>query len=164
MPPQLLAEAPDAAREIAALTVNRKGRSDDHDFIFSSWLSSMRDAACGSMMPQVGGRVSREVFEEGQRQRIARLLADPTTKVMCRSFVDDLSISAGWAIARGDCLHYVFVKTAWRRKGISRLLVNGLLPNGAARFSCRTSAGNSFVVPHLGGATFDPYAIDPRKA
>lgn len=163
MPPQILVDAPDAAREVAALTVNRKGRSDDHDFIFSSWLSSMRESACGNMQPLVGGRVSREVFEAGQRQRIARLLADPTTKVLCRSFIADLSISAGWAIARGDCLHYVFVKNAWRRKGISRMLVAGLLPDGAARFSCRTSAGNSFVVPGLPGAMFDPYAIDPRK-
>lgn len=151
---------PEPLSATAAKIVYRDGRAADVPLLFSSWLGSMKDSMVESKgrIPDISIRVTSPVFHAGQHARIDALIADADTRIRCAALFEDLDTVLGWSIARGDCLHYVFVKDAWRRQGIGRALI----PAEVKRFSTRTRSGDSFIVPLLAGAIYDPFAIDPR--
>ena len=150
--------------ESLPVLVSRKFRSSDLPYVVSSWLHSMRP----SMVEESEGapklphevRVRKFIYDRGQRRRIGRLLDDPKTRLLCSVAVEDMDTIVGWAAARGDCLHYVFVRPAFRRNGISRDLLRSLFPAGMRRYSTRTAKGDSFVASRHPDAVFDPFAID----
>ena len=160
---------PDASTdtpEISSATVHRSARAADHALIYSTWLSSMKESMVETRgrSPDAAVRVAPDVFYAGQHRRIERLLSDPATRILLCALVADLDVALGWAIARGDCLHYVFVKPAWRRRGIARGLVQTLANGRFNRYSVHTRPGDSFVVPMMPGAVYDPFAVDTESA
>jgi hypothetical protein len=167
------------ASSTSPVVILRRGRRADHDLIIASWLRSMRssfvqlDRDGNRVDPLI--RVKSPVFfgnsdpsmgplYTGQQLRIKRLISDPETRVECVAATDDMDVVLSWAIARGDCLHYVYVKEPFRRQGHSKMLIRSLLPNGMRRFSVHTRSGDSFIVSRHPNAVYDPFAIDPRDA
>lgn len=146
--------------------VTRKFRSGDRAYVQASWMHSLRGAfvedATHSLPPEV--RMKKHVFDYGQGRRIDALLADPTTRVILQVATEDMDTIVAWAAARGDCLHFVFVRPAFRRQGLSKHMIRTLFPNGLRKFSVHTRHGDSFIVSRNPDAVYDPFAIDPRQA
>lgn len=153
-----------ASTTTTPLYVTRRFRSGDRDLLFSTWMNTLKATVLEPPGRNIDPVVkqSPSVFFSGQQRRIEQLLADAQTRIACVALTDDLDVVLGWAAARGDCLHYVFVKDGWRRRGIAKQLIAEVLPDGFRRFSVRTPSGDSFIVVRHRGLIFDPYALDPR--
>lgn len=125
----------------------RHDDTGDYEFILNSWLQSYRDGATGS---QLARRMSADRYfsDEGFKGGIIRALTSGTVTVACDT--DDPETIYGWACHDGDVLHYVYVRSAWRRKGLGRTLAE--TPKWA---SCWTEAFTRLGVP----ARFNPYLM-----
>lgn len=105
----------------------RQARESDRRFVVNSWFQSYRPHA---------GDVGFDVYSKGHRAHIEDLfLACPPPAVAVAA--EDPDTILGWSLSRGDHLHYVYVKQAFRRLGIGSLLV----PTGMKWYTFRTPAG-----------------------
>lgn len=126
----------------------RVATPDDMRFVCASWFESYwknyaRDA---------GVEYSR--YRPGQDGLIKDILKTATVNVVYYTPVPDEIL--GYCVVEGDCLHYVYVKSVYRRQGIAK----GLLAGRVARYSHKTR-GVRWVAASL-GLVFDPYTLTRR--
>lgn len=110
--------------------VIRPGRASDAHLIVDSWTQSH-----GRRAARPAER--REHYESGQREAIAALLEDSRTVVA----VDPANGDAVYGYAVGEpgeepLLHWVWVRSAFRRSGIGRALVRSLLGDSPGEVTC----------------------------
>ena len=145
--------------------LTRKFRSSDRAYVQSSWMHSLRGAFVENeshkLPPEV--RVQKHIFDYGQGRRIDALLADPATRIILQVATEDMDTIIAWAASRNDCLHFVFVRPAFRRQGIGKQMIRTLFPNGLRKYAVHTRDGDSFIVSRNPDAVYDPFAIDPRQ-
>lgn len=124
----------------------RPATAEDLIFIRSSWKTDFWKVHARKSM-------SHKVYAQGQSARIARLLLRSTALVAYFPQVPDEVL--GWAVFEGDVLHYVYVKSSYRRVGIA----SGLAGDRARWYSHPTNeAGRCFM--RSIGAQFNPYAAE----
>lgn len=144
-------------------TLIRPAGRDDVHFILSSWLKSFDRYAfafpsmahcdckhCGrrnAHTPREQPRrpVPKEAYYEGQEALAKHILADSTTQVLVAVNPDDLDQIFGWACATKQSppvLHYVYVKSFAREKGIATALLKdlGITKERKATYTHRTYA------------------------
>lgn len=123
----------------------------DLPFIFSTWLKSYRRS------PAVQG-VPDKAYYAGEHALINRLILRPNTRVLVATPSDAPDIILGYAVLElpsapqgATCVHYVYVKQAFRQMGIASQLLRDL-PQGSA-YSHYTKACQWLFK----GDTFNPY-------
>lgn len=91
----------------------------DLSFIFSGWLRSYHES-------EVARHVPNDVyFSSGGHHGIVRRLLDEVGAVVACSASDPTELY-GFACGAPGVLHYVYVKAAFRRLGVAKLLLGAL--------------------------------------
>lgn len=93
----------------------RKATPEDLKIVRHSWFESYRR---GGKAPSV----RFDFYDHGQNFIIKRALERGVTTVAYAQVAEDEV--CGWANQEGDCLHYVYVKQAYRRLGIASELAS----------------------------------------
>ncbi len=88
----------------------------DMRFIHSSWHTAF-------WKTHARKHVLKEVYDAGMDKRIDRLLF--RSHVLVAFFPEVPDEVLGWSAIEGDALHYIYVKAAYRRRGIATGLVEG---------------------------------------
>jgi GNAT superfamily N-acetyltransferase len=127
----------------------RYANADDRRFVKDSWFESYRR---GGFAPEVGF----DLFSEGQRKLIDYLLdlekGDCTVLVAYPTNTPDEIL--GWLCFELDVLHYVYVKSAYRKMGCAA----GLMERAHGHFkfySHQTRAGVQLAKKY--GFRYNPY-------
>ena len=105
----------------------RIANPEDVNFIFSSWLRNYRASEMTRPM-------SNEVFYAEQHRLIEALILKSKVVIACNN--NDPSQMYGW-ICAGETdgiftLHYIYVKHAFRRMGIAKMLIEACGHTGAS--------------------------------
>jgi GNAT superfamily N-acetyltransferase len=87
----------------------------DEAFLYATWLKSYRNSVRGCPTP---------IFNIGCRMRINKLLARPTTNVVVACHPDTPEMVFGYMVCEGNALHYLYVKSQYRKQGIARALLD----------------------------------------
>lgn len=83
---------------------------------------------------------------------LERLLRTEGLTVTVACLKDDTDVVLGYAVSTGGCLHYIFVKKAWRKIGLGK----SLLPKDLKSVSHLTEVGRSLLRKHP-SVYFDPF-------
>jgi hypothetical protein len=99
----------------------REGTPNDHTFIFATMLRGVYYGC-----PQLN-LIPKDTFMANYHKIVETLLSLPTTKIKVACLPDDPECVVGYALGdeRG-VVHFIFVKTAWRKLGIAGLLFKSL--------------------------------------
>lgn len=122
----------------------RTATASDLRFIHSSWHTSY-------WKTHARKHLEREVYAPEMDAHIDRVLKDATVLVAFFEAVPDEIL--GYSIARGDTLHWVYVKGVYRRNGIG----SGLVPaEGVAYYSHATDGAGKKFADNI-GLKFNPF-------
>lgn len=97
--------------------IYRGPRQGDVAYISKAWKESLRS----EMMFEYGNLDPMPFYKEMDR-RVPRLLSRSTVVVACNPADEDHIL--GWIAAEGQVVHYVFVRRAWRSKGLAQRLLD----------------------------------------
>lgn len=140
--------------------VVRPAETDDLGYVRKTWL---QEHAQGSgWIDAVGG--GTVYFRQHQRARDAALERGAVS-IACRP--DVRSGICGFAVTEEATVHFLYVKTRWRRLGVARLLLAPLLGREGVVCTHETATSHArerdtyfrapALVPWPAGWTFDPY-------
>ena len=94
----------------------REATDDDMRLVHSSWHTAY-------WKTHAHKHILKDNYDEGMDRRIDRLLF--RSHVLVAYFPEVPDEVLGWSAVEGDALHYVYVKAAYRRRGIATGLVEG---------------------------------------
>lgn len=89
----------------------------DLNYIHDSWRASYEGSGYSKTMPKWFYRVI-------QTAKITAMLNRSTVKVA--TLPDDTDLIVAWSVTEGDAIHYVYVREAFRAKGIAKWLLGDL--------------------------------------
>lgn len=143
-----------AALATAPLFALRAGVATDHGKVFESWLHSTEKTAWAHAL--------RGSSPDARRALVAALLARPTAQLVVACAPADPNTILGWAVVEPPTVvHFVWVRSYLREKGIARALVFDRLAE-PLRYSTRTVGWARWSSRHAGWS-FDPAsAMVPR--
>ncbi len=146
----LLLSEPDAPRKAnSSDCVIRHGSHIDFGYIHKTWLRVWR-----SHFPR---DVNDALFSEYHRHIFNRILAN--SKVYIATIEEDESMVLGYLVARKDVLHWVWVRSAFRRMGIANALMDAYLREaGKPRYASHWTQSGEHFVKKL-GLKFNPFLI-----
>lgn len=135
------------------LVATRSGNDHDVPFIHSTWLKSLRYG--NDWFKQI----DQKAYFREYNKVIDRILAKPTTLIKIAHLADDPEIILGYAIfepgvSRETILHWVYVKQAWRRIGIARLLI----PDNVGTITHLTKMGH-MLKHNSTNVAFNPFQL-----
>lgn len=148
----------------ASQVLLRPAAAVEAPFIFRNWLDSY--------FPEQRARLKKTVYYEGQHALIERLLKRSRALVACNTHDPDqlygfaVGELFGAPFPNVFALHYVYVKQAFRERGIGSRLVRELRGNAEMTFhsheiergSGEAVAAWSAFRASLGGSNFNPYS------
>lgn len=105
-------------RETRELIRFRYYRDSDENFVYSTWLNALY---FGNLW---FGQIPEKIFNYNYRQFIKKILS--TDGVLCCIVClrEDEDVILGYSVSNGnDILHWIYIKEAWRKKGIAKLLI-----------------------------------------
>jgi hypothetical protein len=100
----------------------RNGKAEDLHLVLDSWVKTYAQSPYARAMGRVGSK--KTLFFQRTEARVRALLQACPVKVACDEVDEDVVI--GWACGNPPYLHYVFVKSDFRKKGIAKDLVRSL--------------------------------------
>lgn len=118
----------------------RAVNNEDIPFVLSSWLKSYRYS-------QAARNVVNDIYfseQVGQKARILEMLSDCRTLVACDEEEGDCIY--GWICAESiegsvpPVVHYVYVKSSYRRRGLARALLKAAGVGGAPFWATHETA------------------------
>lgn len=130
----------------------RTAEPGDTNFIFNSWLRSYE---------KVMKSVPKQMYRRGQMDLMKQLVGRSTVYVACDE--KDLSQIYGYLIAEKlvdiDILHYIYVKSPFRRFGIGRVLYDVIDRNAA--YPCIASHKTLYFdyLKEKWNLSFNPYIL-----
>lgn len=95
-------------------------------------------------------QMKQDTFFKVYGEHVGNLLANSTVLVAC--LAEDPDVILGYAIVDEPALHYIFVKEAWRGKGIATMLVQNLTLDVVTHL---TTVGNTVRIKKL--LEFNPF-------
>lgn len=119
---------PEKKKDLGANPIRiRKATETDVNFIFSSWLKSIRNSGYSYGVPNA-------VFFSEHHKVIERLLKTCTVNIACsESDVSDIYGYICSEVVDGlTVIHFVYVKHTYRRLGIGNMLLNSIEHNSKA--------------------------------
>jgi hypothetical protein len=140
----------DSERVIAKedLVLVRPGTQADESFIFATWLQGLRH---GNELYKL---IEADTYYRQYHRVIESILNAPGVKVSVACLKESPDVILGYAVHRGDALHWVHVKKAWRGIGIAK----SLAPPNLKTVTHVNRLGVSYVNNHP-GLVFNPFAI-----
>lgn len=99
--------------------VVRKATEADMNFVYSTWLKGVYH---GSDLLK---NVKRAVYFENYPKYIAAVLARPTVEVKVAALAEDKDVILGYAVVQPGVVHWVYVKSAWRKQNVAKTLLAG---------------------------------------
>jgi hypothetical protein len=130
------------------LVTIRPSRPEDKNFILATWLRGLYYG--DSWFSQI----PKDAFMAHYHTFLEALLNRPGVQVMVCCLKDDDDVILGYSVLGLDSLHWVFVKSAWRKIGIGRSLV----PTNIKTVSHLTQVGRS-LLRKVPGVAFNPFNI-----
>ena len=125
----------------------RAMNADDERFVASSWFESFWK------LHAYKAGIEFKHYQPGMDARIRRLMKTVPVTIAYATVAPTEIV--GWACVEGECLHYVYVKSVYRRQGVARAIASGNL----REYSHPTSrAGQKFV--EALGLAFNPYRLE----
>lgn len=123
----------------------RTALPQDYTFIRASWFTSYRGSHLKDM--------PFPIYEAGMPKQISRLL--DRSFVLVAAFQDIPDEILGYAVIEKTCVHWVYVKNAYRKQHIAQALLTGLEEYS---LKPKTKSAKSMVEKlHL---TFNPFGRD----
>lgn len=126
------------------LYIIRDGTPGDFNFIFSTWLKGLR---YGNELYKL---IDPTIYFKQYHKVLELLLKSAHIKIACLK--DDPDTILGYAVSTGACLHWIFVKKAWRGIGIAR----NLMSNDISSVSHITEVGIK-ILKRYPGIIFNPF-------
>jgi len=98
--------------------------------------------------------IPKDIFMENYKRVVEALLNSPNVVVKVACLKEDPDVILGYSILSSDlkAIAFVYVKSAWRKKGIGR----SLLPQFPIAVTHLTALGKS-LLSKLPGAVFNPF-------
>jgi predicted GNAT family acetyltransferase len=131
------------------LITTREFVKDDEALIYATWLRGLYHSNTWYNL------IEKNVFMENYHRVIEHILYNENTKITISCLKDSPSTILGYSVTTKDDLtiHFIFVKTAWRKIGIAKDLITNKLQN-ATHF---TKVG--LVLINKLGLRFNPFLI-----
>lgn len=131
----------------------RAALPSDRNFILATWLRGLYYG--GSFW----GDIPKNIFMENYHDVLDAVLARPTTRIVVACLRSDPEVILGYSVCGGEghVIHWLFVKTAWRKIGIARSLV----PNQANFATHLTKVGQSLLSKRP-GMVFNPFILTSK--
>lgn len=120
----------------------RDVREEDFPLIYSTWLLGLYHGC------EWFGRIKKDSYFKNYKLALERLLPRCTIKMAV--LADDPDVILGYVCYRGTTLDWIFVKKAWRKMGIAKML----LPSDITNCTHLTKVGRSLKPKEW---TFDPF-------
>ena len=131
---------------------------DDIGFLFSSFLQS---SYYGDY--SIHGRIRLSVFKKHHRRVMESVLRRKDTRVIVACMPDDPSVIFGYVIYAANKLFWIYVKDAFRKKGIGRFLWEsaGLPTTGDSVVETAhwTNVGAAIIKKHPNLTVHNPYIL-----
>lgn len=124
----------------------RDSVEDDIPFIFATWLRGLYHG--NTWFKQIPDALYFETYH----RILEKVLERPTTSIKVACFKDEPNVITGYAVYTNTTLHWVFVKTGWRRVGIAKRLV----PASITQTTHLTSLGQNIKPSDW---IFNPFAL-----
>jgi GNAT superfamily N-acetyltransferase len=121
----------------------RPGTEEDHAFILSSWLKAYFD--CGNHYY----RPPKKIFFEKHADKVKEHLAG---HVIVATTEEDPSQIIGYAVHSSGVLHFVYVKSLFRKMGVARELIR----KASCKQYSQHTTGSKFINKHM---EYNPYAF-----
>ena len=128
----------------------RDGKANDLHLILATFLRGLYYGdSWFSLIP-------KNIFMANYKRVIEAILSNPNTAVKVACLPDDPDVILGYSIISkdGQTLHWVYVKSAWRKKGIGK----SLTPETIMQVSHLSTLGKS-LLSKLNSAIFNPFAL-----
>ena len=93
----------------------RQFRPEDEGFVYSSWLNNYWGSHNHDM--------TKTVFMAGHHNVIEKILQREGIEILIAANIDDDEQILGYLVREGNVLHYLYVKSPFRRSGISAALL-----------------------------------------
>lgn len=122
----------------------RAAQESDLPFIFSTWLKGLYHGN------EFFSLINKEAYFSNYHAVVTQILMRSTVQVAC--LIEDPDVVLGYSVSKGGTLHWVFVKKAWRKLGIAKMLV----PASIDTVTHLTKIGQSLRKP---GWAFNPFQI-----
>lgn len=102
------------------------------------------------------GAIPKDIFMNNYKHIIEALLHNPKTTLKIACLKEDKDVILGYSILSADyqTIHWVFVKSAWRKQGIAKTLV----PQHPV-YATHLSELGKVLLTKLQGAVFNPFAL-----
>lgn len=131
----------------------RDVRPSDKNFIYASWL---RGAYYGDTW---FGDIPKNIFMTCYHKVLETILSRPGIDIKVACLKEDPEVILGYAVvlntAPGPVLHWVFVKSAWRKIGIGK----SLMPDGLTAVTHLTKVGKILLPKLPGKPVFNPFLL-----
>ncbi len=128
--------------------VVRPATDDDIGYVKKTWLRDFADGGDGWIDDHGGG----EVYFAEHHKQVECAVERGAVTIACRRAVP--TGICGFAVTERDIVHYVYVKTRWRKLGVAKLLLGPLLDRDAV-YTHWTRAVRILPVPK--SWKFNPY-------
>lgn len=134
----------------AELITIRNYRPEDEDFVFSTFLLGLYHGDTWF------SKIKKPVFLHHYRLILKQLLNHPNVKINVSCLKDDADVILGYSVLSKNeqILHWVFIKSAWRKIGIARSLV----PNTINTVTHLTAVGLSLLKKY-DNVSFNPFVL-----
>lgn len=101
--------------------------------------------------------IPKQIFMDNYKKVAEQLIDNTKTEVKVACLKDEPNVILGYSILSKDYLtiHWVFVKSPWRKRGIAR----SLLPQYPAEITHLTATGKSLMSSKFPTAIFNPFKI-----
>lgn len=131
------------------LVAIRDVKAEDRNFLLATWLRGLYYGESWFSL------INKNVFMAHYHKVINYLLDSPNTTIKVACLKDDPEVILGYVVLSKSpgVMHWVFVKKAWRKIGIGKLLV----PADTKIVTHLTKAGLGYISNH--SIDFNPFIV-----
>lgn len=134
----------------ADLITTRFAVPEDRNFIFATWLRGLKYGN------DYFNLIDKDIYFKRYHQVLEHILTSGV-QINVACLKEDQSVILGYSVYKGDTLHWVFVKSAWRHIGIAK----SLYPAETKKVTHLTKTGVKLFETKLKelNVIFDPFAL-----
>lgn len=133
-------------QEVSALVAIRDVTAQDTNFIMSTWLKGLRH---GNDWFEI---IPSDIYYASYHKVLERILMKSETIISMACLKEDPDTIIGYSVKEGDTLHFVYVRSRWRGKGIAK----SLIPESIKQVTHLTKIGKA-LLSKTPGVIFNPF-------